>query len=719
MLAIFMSQVRDALNRGIGTTAEHTRCVRGAAMAGTSALTDMILAAPHTVDLVPGQNVRRDGGRLIADGGVPWMSLRFARGVPSGRWISLTYSSSYLDVLVRPMLRFVTPDGHQERMLPAGLFGRAEWIGRVPEGTTDVLLSPTDRPGPFGFEIERCASVSPIAVLARAWPHDRRRTLLAIGSRVIGQRDEARRLLHAALGATRFEDYDAWRQARYRPFDPDGFDAARIGDADLPHVRIVVWAPDGRRDGIRRLLESFARQSHPHWSLGWVCPDPQPPDAALDAAVDSGRLLMLGSEPVAGALLQGTSRAILVGSMTIDDAMPPYALPVLAAHAAASPAASFFYGDEDATDAQGRHVDPRLKPDWSPAFDAAQHYTAGTLFVRGTRLMTMRAVDIARGNALAAQLAGADANDVVHIRRVMLTRAAGARPAAPRQQAPTAPASITPADDRPCASILIPSKDQARLLSTCIESLRMTAAPGDIEIVIADNGSVEDGTRALYDSLKADRRIRVIDCPGPFNFSRQCNAAAQAARGRILVFLNNDIAALDRNWLQPLLSWAGRDDVGAVGARLLYPSGHLQHVGVVVGLNGLAGHIDRNEPRDSGGYLKRRMAVHEVSAVTGACLAVDKVKFDAVGGFDAENLPIELSDIDLCLRLARRGWRTILATESVLVHHESASRGDSTAQGERYRGERDVFIRRWSDRLRDDPYFHPALSLTSLRTALG
>ena len=136
---------------------------------------------------------------------------------------------------------------------------------------------------------------------------------------------------------------------------------------------------------------------------------------------------------------------------------------------------------------------------------------------------------------------------------------------------------------------------------------------------------------------------------------------------------------------------------------------------------GVSGHIDSGVRGGDGdaGYLQRHTVPHEVSAVTAACLAVEKTKFDAVGGFDAENLPIELNDIDLCLRLAERGWRTIFTPESVLVHHESASRGRSTPQSEKYRHERDFFCGRWGRWLRHDPYFHPALSLGSIHTALG
>jgi GT2 family glycosyltransferase len=176
---------------------------------------------------------------------------------------------------------------------------------------------------------------------------------------------------------------------------------------------------------------------------------------------------------------------------------------------------------------------------------------------------------------------------------------------------------------------------------------------------------------------------------------------------------------IDRDWLRPLLAWAAQTDVGAAGAKLLYPTRRLQHGGVVLGLAGTTGHLDRGANENDSGYLGRRTVPHEVAAVTAACMAVEKAKFDAVGGFDAVELPVELNDIDLCLRLMARGWRTILEPRSVLVHHESASRGSWTAQRAKYAREHTVFRARWQHVLRDDPYFHPALSLESLRTALG
>jgi GT2 family glycosyltransferase len=240
----------------------------------------------------------------------------------------------------------------------------------------------------------------------------------------------------------------------------------------------------------------------------------------------------------------------------------------------------------------------------------------------------------------------------------------------------------------------------------------------DVEVLIADNGSRRSETLALYRSISRDPRTRILALPGPFNFSALCNQAATSARGQVLVFLNDDTAAIQADWLTRLADWALHPEYGAIGAKLLYPSGRVQHCGLVIGLGGYAAHIESGASSGDSGYLGRLDVAHEVSAVTGACLAVEKGKFEAVNGFDAEKFPVELGDVDLCLRLEARGWRTILAAEVVLVHHESASRGRTPDREIRYAHEHRHFAARWDARIRDDPFFHPALSLTSLRTRL-
>ncbi len=169
-----------------------------------------------------------------------------------------------------------------------------------------------------------------------------------------------------------------------------------------------------------------------------------------------------------------------------------------------------------------------------------------------------------------------------------------------------------------------------------------------------------------------------------------------------------------------MLEFASRPDVGAVGAKLLFPDLRVQHVGVALGMGGVAGHFGADLHQNDPGWRGVNLYPHEVAAVTGACLMVERRKFEAVGGFDEINLPIELNDIDLCLRLAENGWRSICDSRAALVHHQSASRGGATFRLQKtYAAERAYFIDKWRATIRNDPYFHPALSLYAHTPALG
>jgi GT2 family glycosyltransferase len=239
------------------------------------------------------------------------------------------------------------------------------------------------------------------------------------------------------------------------------------------------------------------------------------------------------------------------------------------------------------------------------------------------------------------------------------------------------------------------------------------------DVVIVDNGSVARDAVALLNDLRSLPNFKVIRCPGPFNYALLCNAGAEATDAPVLIFLNNDIAMLEPSWLQPLVRLALRADVGAVGAKLVFPDGRIQHAGVVLGLGNTAGHPYRGSPGTERGYLGELQVAREVASVTGACLAVERAKFQTVGGFDAVNLPVEFNDVDLCLRLAERGWGTVWTPECVLIHKQSRSRGFQVRPHTVYRQERQYFTRRWAHVFRDDPYFHPALSLFSHTHALA
>jgi GT2 family glycosyltransferase len=269
-------------------------------------------------------------------------------------------------------------------------------------------------------------------------------------------------------------------------------------------------------------------------------------------------------------------------------------------------------------------------------------------------------------------------------------------------------------------SIIIPSKDNPELLAICIESIRQQTVGLEPEILVADNGSVKPATRAYLRRLELTGAAMVVPCPGPFNFSKINNDARRHATGNILVFLNDDTRVIAPDWLVELVSLAARPEVGAVGALLLYPDGTVQHAGILLGIRGIADHAFRRERGDAPGYLDLLRCRREVTAVTGACLAVSAAHFDAVGGFD-ETLAVTANDIDLCLKLRARGWTNLWSPWSILEHAESKSRGvDFTNTAlDRQGQENFVFSERWGSLLDCDPYYHPGLSRVAPDFSLG
>ncbi|MBE7244567.1 MAG: glycosyltransferase, partial [Actinomycetospora chiangmaiensis] len=229
-------------------------------------------------------------------------------------------------------------------------------------------------------------------------------------------------------------------------------------------------------------------------------------------------------------------------------------------------------------------------------------------------------------------------------------------------------------DPPPLASVIVPTRDRLDLLSPCLDSLRACTDWPSLEILVCDNDSREPGTLAYLVELEREGRGHVVPCPGPFNFAAMNNAAAARARGRLLVFVNNDVEAFRPDWLFRMAREALRPDVGAVGAKLLDGEGRIQHGGIVLGTGGLVTHGHRHFPGDAPGYRAALRATHRVSAVTAACLVVEAQKFRAVGGFDDAAFAVDFNDVDLCLRLGARGWRTLWTPRARLAHLESVSR---------------------------------------------
>ena len=268
----------------------------------------------------------------------------------------------------------------------------------------------------------------------------------------------------------------------------------------------------------------------------------------------------------------------------------------------------------------------------------------------------------------------------------------------------------------PSVSIIIPTRDKASVLKKCINSILKSTEYPNYVIVIVDNNSQDKETYEYYQSLISGDvvKVRILYDKGSFNYSRLNNYAAKQSSCDVIVFLNNDTEIVNKNWLYNLVSLSSREDVGAVGAKLLYPNGTIQHLGVALGVYGAAGHIFRGRGGREVFHFGYSHFVRRVSAVTGACLAVRKKLFDHVGGFD-ESFAVSFNDVDLCLRIAEEGYYNLLDARTSIVHHESLSRGlDDTSEKKKLnRNETRRFISRYVSIINNDPCYNQNFSLDS------
>jgi GT2 family glycosyltransferase len=262
----------------------------------------------------------------------------------------------------------------------------------------------------------------------------------------------------------------------------------------------------------------------------------------------------------------------------------------------------------------------------------------------------------------------------------------------------------------PGVSLIIPTRDQPDLLAACLDGLLRRTEYSPMEVLLVDNGSTDPRAVAVLDAAARDPRVRVIRQPGPFNWSHLNNVAARQARGDVLVLLNNDTATIDPHWLTEMVSHAIRPEIGAVGAKLLYPDGRVQHAGVAIDDAGGTKHLYRFRRDTDPGPVMALATTRGVTAVTGACLAVRRAMYLEIGG-PTETLAIASNDVDLCLRLAARGYRNLWTPFAVVEHRELATRGADTTPEMQARAERELrqLRRDWGGALAREPHLNANL----------
>jgi len=267
--------------------------------------------------------------------------------------------------------------------------------------------------------------------------------------------------------------------------------------------------------------------------------------------------------------------------------------------------------------------------------------------------------------------------------------------------------------NQPLVSILIPNKDNVEDLHKCLKSIFENSTYTNYEVVIVENNSVETSTFTYYASLKKYANITVVTWDGKFNYSAINNFGVTFCKGEHIIFLNNDVEVISEKWIEEMLMFSQRADVGAVGAKLYYPDNTSQHGGVILGIGGVGGHAHKYFDRNAYGYMSRLCIVQNLSCVTAACMMMSRDVFEQIKGFD-ENYAVAFNDVDLCMRIRSAGYNIVWTPYAELYHYESKSRGneDTPEKQKRFEGEVLRFKAKWAKELEaGDPYYNTNLTL--------
>ncbi len=268
----------------------------------------------------------------------------------------------------------------------------------------------------------------------------------------------------------------------------------------------------------------------------------------------------------------------------------------------------------------------------------------------------------------------------------------------------------------PLISIIIPNKDHIDDLKKCVDSIYGKSSYTNFEIIIAENNSECEETFNYYKTLtKLHDNVKIVNWEKGFNYSAINNFAVSRAQGQYILLLNNDVEVINTDWLERMLMYAQRSDIGAVGAKLYYPDDTIQHAGVIVGLGGIAGHSHKYFPRTAPGYMCRACIAQNLSACTAACLMVRRDVYNEVNGLD-EGYAVAFNDVDFCMKITNVGYRIVFTPYAELYHYESKSRGaeDTPEKQERFKQEIERFRLRWEQQLKNgDPCYNKNLTLDS------
>ena len=529
-----------------------------------------------------------------------------------------------------------------------------------------------------------------------------------------------------------------------------------------PKIAVLMPVYETNPAFLEAAIASVRDQTYPHWMLAIADDASSSADITriLTRVMAEDHRVRFVRRPTNGGVAAASNTALdlveadWVALLDHDDLLPPHALYMVARTIREHPDAQIIYSDEDNVDETGRRHSPYFRSDFDLDLllgqNAISHLgvyrTSAVREVGGFRSAFEGSQDL----DLALRVAGRSRPDQIrhvphvlyHWRKVASGSAFSERQ--PDRQAVAARAAVEdflrskaiaaevtlsprppfvntrrlPPATLPHVTVIVPTRDRLDLLRPCIDSLLRDTRYVSFDVMIIDNGSVTSEINSHFQAFAGHRQVSIVRDSRPFNYSAIHNRAVLEARGEITAFLNNDTEVIDGDWLTAMVSHAVRPEVGAVGAKLLYPDGTIQHAGVVTGIGGSAQHVFAHS--HGLGYFARADLTHAVAAVTGACLVMRKANYLAVGGMN-ENLGVAYNDVDLCLRLRALGLLIIYSPHAVLIHKESQSRGSDNRPGREAdaRAELEHLRATWGEFFDNDPYYNPNLTIASLDYGLA
>ncbi|WP_235007774.1 glycosyltransferase family 2 protein [Caballeronia humi] len=551
-------------------------------------------------------------------------------------------------------------------------------------------------------------------------------------------------------------DWSKYRYSYVPTRRPDDIDTRIAALRTRPVFSIVVPTYNTPLLYLGRLLASVRAQWYGHYEL--ILVDDNSPSAAVRAAVqaaanDRVKAIMLpDNRGISGATNAGieAARGDYIVFLDHDDELTADCLWELAA-AIDETDADFLYSDEDKLLPSDRFSEPFFKPDWSPDTMMSTMFTCHVSAARRSLVVELGGLrsefDGAQDWDLVLRIAEQTPR-IVHVPKVLyhwrvipgsvaadlaekpyaIDASVRAREAALQRrgvEGTLEPLAHLPGHARvkygvkgtPLISIIIPSRDNGAVLNQCVRSILKGSSYRQYEIVVMDNGSKQPQTLALLADLAQQPQVTVVPHDFPFNYSEINNVGARQAKGEILLFLNDDTEVISPDWLDRMAGYAQQAHVGAVGAKLIFPNTRsVQHCGIV-NLAAGPGHAFLARDADTPAAFSRNILEYNWLAVTGACLMIERAKFDACGGFD-ETFPIAYNDVELCFRLVEHGLYNVVCPSVELTHHESLTRGDDSLdpakQARLIRERRRLFAKHPRFFMRD-PFHNPNLSPVDLQ----